>query len=146
MVRIRVDGIGVGSGFLAEGNYIVTAAHVVWPYTAESDIVFENGTEYANVPVVSLDHLADLAFLGPIDDTSAPPVDFTNVEDESEGDVVLVIGYASDSVGLTVTNGEFEYIWHWRHDAAIFKHIDVVYFYGARVGGMSGGPLTNDRR
>ena len=137
MVRIRVDGIGVGSGFLAEGNYIVTAAHVVSPYTAV-DIVFENGTEYANVPVVSLDHLADLAFLGPIDDTSAPPVDFTNVEDESEGDVVLVIGYASDSVGLTVTNGEFEYIWHW--DDADIKQFSST---SAAKFGMSGGPLTN---
>ena len=136
MVRIRIDGIGVGSGFLAEGNYIVTAAHVVSPFTAV-DFVFESGTEHTNVPVVSLDHLADLAFLGPID-TAAPHVELANIESVSEGETVFVIGYPERSLGLSFTNGEFEYSWQW--DDADIKQFSST---AAAEFGMSGGPMTN---
>ena len=70
MVRIRINDQDYGSGFVVEGGYVVTAAHVAWPYAA-AGIVFEEGTEHANVPVIGYDHHADIAFLGPID-TSAP--------------------------------------------------------------------------
>ena len=111
MVEIRIRDTGVGSGFVGEGGYIVTAAHVAWPYTAVG-IVFEDGTEYANVPVVSYDHLADLAILGPID-TAAPHVELVNIETMSEGDTVFVFGYPEERLGLSFTNGEFEYSWDW---------------------------------
>ena len=136
MVRIRVDGIGVGSGFLAAGNYIVTAAHVTWPYTAV-EVVFEDGTEYVNVPVVSYDHLTDLAFLGPID-TTAPHVKLANTENVSEGETVFVIGYPEQTLGLSFTNGEFEFSWQW--DDAVIKQFSST---ADAEFGMSGGPMTN---
>ena len=136
MVEIRIRDTGVGSGFVVEGGYIVTAAHVAWPYTALG-IVFEDGTEYANVPVVSYDHLADLAFLGPID-TAAPHVELANIETVSEGDTVFVFGYPEERIGLSFTNGEFEYTWNWA-DADIKQFLSTP---DAEFG-MSGGPMTN---
>ena len=136
MVEIRIRDTGVGSGFVGEGGYIVTAAHVAWPYTAVG-IVFEDGTEYANVPVVSYDHLADLAILGPID-TAAPHVELVNIETMSEGDTVFVFGYPEERLGLSFTNGEFEYSWDWA-DADIKQFLSTP---DAEFG-MSGGPMTN---
>ena len=136
MVRIRVDGIGVGSGFLAAGNYIVTAAHVAWPY-ADVEVVFEDGTEYANVLVASLDHLADLAFLGPID-TVVPHVKLANIETVHEGETVFVLGYPESTLGHSFTNGKFEFSWQW-------DDVDITQFSSTSAArfGMSGGPIAN---
>lgn len=136
MVRMQVDGIGVGSGFLAEGNYIVTAAHVAWPYAAV-EVVFEDGTEYTSVPVVSYDHLTDLAFLGPID-TAAPYVKLANIETVREGETVFVLGYPELTLGISFTNGEFEFSWQW-DDADIMQFSST----SAAKFGMSGGPIVN---
>ena len=136
MVKLRVDGIGVGSGFLAEGSYIVTAAHVVSPFSAV-DIEFESGTEYTSVPVVSLDHLADLAFLGPID-AAVPPVKLMNIETVREGETVFVLGYPERTLGYSLTSGEFESSWPW--DDADIKQFSST---AAARFGMSGGPMAN---
>ena len=74
MVTIQFRGADSGSGFLVEGNYIVTAAHVVWGLP-EIDVVFNDGTKHGDVPIAGYDHFADLAFLGPVE-TPAPPVAF----------------------------------------------------------------------
>ena len=137
MVKIRIRDSEVGSGFVVEGSYIVTAAHVVWPNTV-ADVVFENGVEHKDVPVVSSDHLADLAFLGPIS-TSAPHVEFANVDNEKEGDSIFVIGYPESADGLFVSAGYLQRVNYWR-DADV---ADVHSRAEARLG-MSGGPIVND--
>ena len=139
VVRIRIGDSDVGSGFVVEGSYIVTAAHVVWPYTI-ADVVFENGVEHKDVPVVSSDHLADLAFLGPIN-TSVPPVEFANVEDERKGDTVFVIGYPENTLGLSVARGEFESIHVW-----LEADVTEVYSTAESESGTSGGPMVNGNR
>ena len=139
IVKIRIGDSDVGSGFVVEEGYIVTAAHVVWPYTI-ADVVFENGVEHKDVPVVSSDHLADLAFLGPIN-TSVPHVEFANVEDEREGDTVFVIGYPENTLGLSVARGEFESIHVWA-DA----NVTEVYSTAESEPGTSGGPIVNGNR
>ena len=140
MVRIQFKDISKsgGTGFLVEGNYIVTAAHVVWPY-AESDITFNNGTVYSNVQVIAYDHLADLAFLGPID-TSEPHFEFADAENESEGNKTFTVGYAGwRTPNLSINEGTLEGVTTANSD------IDVVSSTARSIGGMSGGPMTNDR-
>ena len=138
MVSIRRnDRIG-GSGFLVEGNYVVTAAHVVWPHTFV-DVVFEDGMEYSDVAVTALDHFADLAFLGPIN-TVAPQVVLGNAALEREGNTMYSLGHAEGSEKLFATEGEFVRIKHW-------GEVDVVEVITSAevIGGMSGGPMTNNR-
>ena len=136
MVRIRIDDWDRASGFVVDGGYVVTAAHVAWSSTVV-DVVFENGTEHTNVPVVSYDYLADLAFLGPID-TSAPHVELANVDDESEGSPVFNIGYPEDDSELSAMAGEVAYVWDWT-DADV-QHVVLT---AGGISGMSGGPITN---
>ena len=132
---IRFFGIN-GTGFLVEGNYIVTAAHVVWPLTVV-DVKFEDGTEYEDVPVAAIDHFADLAFLGPID-TSGPHLQLGNARAENEGNTMYSVGHAQGSKELFATKGEFVRLEDWK-DAFISE----VTTSAEGIGGMSGGPVAN---
>lgn len=136
MVKIRIRDSEVGSGFVVEGGYIVTAAHVVRRLTVV-DVVFENGVEHKDVPVVSSDHLADLAFLGPIN-TSAPHVEFANVDNEIEGASVFVIGYPGGFAGLFASTGYLQQVDYWRD-----TDLAVVFSMAEGKAGMSGGPKVN---
>ena len=137
MVSIRRFGGINGSGFIAEGNYVVTAAHVVWPNTVV-DVVLEDGTEHTDVEVVAFDHFADLAFLGPIE-TSAPHVVLGKAELEREGNTMYSVGHAQGSEDLFATEGKFVRLEDWP-DA----YITEVITSAEGIGGMSGGPMTND--
>ena len=136
MVKMRINDQDYGSGFVVEGGYVVTAAHVAWPYAA-ADIVFEEGTKHTNVPVIGFDHHADIAFLGPIN-TSAPHVELANIGDVGNESPVFALGYPVDGAELTVTAGEFEGVWDW-------TSADVMTVGSTAAGsrGMSGGPVTN---
>lgn len=74
---------GTGSGILIEGGYVVTNYHVVWPFDAVW-VVFPDGTELQNVPVVGWDPLADLAVLGPVN-VSARPLELVDGESMAPG-------------------------------------------------------------
>ena len=136
MVTVQFRGDDIGSGFLVEGNYIVTAAHVVWGLQ-EIDVLFENGTLHADVPVTAYDYFADLAFLGPID-TSAPPVEFGEVDSLAAEDTMLEVGNPAGPGGLSVSQGKFISTWDW-------LEADVTLVLSSAKGefGMSGGPITN---
>ena len=41
-----------GSGVLIEGGYVITNAHVVWPFE-EVRVVFPDGSEHLNVPLLN---------------------------------------------------------------------------------------------
>ena len=136
IVSIRRFGGINGTGFLVEGNYVVTAAHVVWPHTI-IDIVFEDGTEHEDVAVAAFDHFADLAFLGPID-TTAPHLQLGNAKTESKGNTMYSVGHAQGSKELFATEGEFFRLENWT-DA----YISEVVTSAEGIGGMSGGPMAN---
>ena len=55
--------VGSGSGVLIQDGYVVTNAHVVWPFQ-EVRIVFSDGTEYLDTPVANWDLMGDLAVVG----------------------------------------------------------------------------------
>lgn len=56
---------GDGSGFVIDGNYVVTTARVVWP-SRTVDILFSDGSSETDVPVRGWDMVADLAVIGPL--------------------------------------------------------------------------------
>ncbi len=136
VLKIRSEFHGGGSGFLVEGDYVVTAAHTIWPSTVAT-IEFSDGTEHANVPVVSYDLLADLAFLGPIE-TTVPNLELTDVESEHEGNTAFNAGYYRDVEGLLVRRGEF--LAHELLGVADVAHVSST---TQSWPGMSGGPATN---
>ena len=136
MVKIQSQFGSIGSGFLVDGGYIVTAAHVAWPNT-DLDVVFEDSVKYEGVPVVSYDHHADLAFLGPIE-TSAPGLRLAESKGLQEGDAVFAAGYSGTEM-LSVNRGvAHERLGDWEN-----ADISILNSTARAVGGMSGGPMTN---
>ena len=136
VVKVRSEFRGGGSGFLVEDNYVVTAAHVVWPSTTAT-IEFSDGREHADISVVSYDLLADLAFLGPIE-TTVPHLEFADVESEREGNTTLNAGYSRDLEELIVRRGEFL-----AHELLGVADVAYVSSTAQSWWGMSGGPATN---
>ena len=132
-------GAATGSGVLIEGGYVVTNYHVVWPYEAVW-VVFPDGTELENVPVVGWDPMADLAVLGPVS-VSAQPLRLENGEDTSLGTELLLVGYPAE-VDLfpqpTITRGILSRFREWDRLGITYLQTDA-----AIAGGQSGGALLN---
>ena len=107
-------GAATDSGVLIEGGYVVTNYHVVWPYEAVW-VVFPDGTELENVPVVGWDPMTDLAVLGPVN-VSAPPLSLEDGEDTAFGSELLLVGYPAE-VDLfpqpTITRGILSRLREW---------------------------------
>ncbi len=129
-----------GSGVLVEGGYLVTNAHVVWPFDT-ARVVFPDGTVFDAAPVKGWDLLADLAVLGPID---APAASLALIDGESIpiGADMYLIGYP----------GEFEVF----PQPAIIRgllsrtrewaSVGITYFQtdATAIGGQSGGALVSE--
>ena len=130
-----------GSGILIDGGYVITNHHVVWPYESVW-VVFPDGTELANVPVVGWDPMADLAVLGPVD-VSAQPLKLEDGEDAALGSELLLVGYPAE-VDLfpqpTITRGVLSRFREWGRLGMTYLQTDA-----AIAGGQSGGALVNDR-
>ena len=131
---------GTGSGVLLEGGYIVTNAHVVWPY-AEVRIVFADGVEHTGVPVHNSDLMADLAIVGPVD-TRVEPEPFLDGERQVVGSDVFLIGYPGEVDRFpspTIASGVISRV----REAA---SVGITYFQtDAQVaGGQSGGVLVSE--
>ena len=132
-------GINSGSGFLIEGGYLVTAAHVVWPHNA-ARVVFPDGTVFEEVAVNNLDLIADLAVLGPLD-TSIEPVSMIDGEDLPIGSRLYLIGYPGEYELYpqpTITGGILSRLRQWEPDA-----ITLIQTDSAIAGGQSGGALVS---
>ena len=129
-----------GSGVLIDGGFIVTNAHVVWPYNA-AHVIFDDGAAFDNVPVLNWDHMLDLAVLGPIR-SDAPHAAFSSGEDQPIGSEVFLIGYpyqAREAPKPTITRGVLSRLREW-------ESVGVTYFQtdAAIDGGQSGGALVSD--
>ncbi len=86
---------GTGSGLLFDDEYIVTCAHVVWPFP-EVRVVFPDGTEKTDAPVLGWDLIGDLAVIGPIH-TQTDPLPLMDGEGLAIGSDVYLIGYPLES-------------------------------------------------
>ena len=133
--------ISTGSGALLDNGYIVTNAHVVWPYK-EARVVFGNGDEFLSLPVANVDELADLAVLGPID-VETPGLLLADGEGLSIGDEVYLIGYPGETEKYpqpAIARGLLSRVRQWNSQ-------DITYFQtdAAVAGGQSGGVLVSDK-
>lgn len=136
---IQTDG-GTGSGVLINGGYVVTNAHVVWPYNT-ARVVFKNGEEFMGVRVVAQNVLADLAILGPVS-TSTGALSLADGEDLPIGTETYLIGYPGETETFpqpTITRGLISRIREWEPAGITYFQTD------ATIGpGQSGGALVND--
>lgn len=136
---------GTGSGVLTAAGYVVTNAHVVWPYE-RARVVFANGAEFRDVPVYNLDLLADLALLGPLDLTGGAgaaltPAAFAGGEGLGVGADVYLIGYPGEGEHFpqpAIARGIISRLRQW-------GALGITYFQtdAAVAGGQSGGVLVS---
>ncbi len=128
---------GSGSGVLIADGYVLTNAHVVWPFLTVR-LVFADGTEFTEAPVFNVDLLADLAILGPIE-TDIMPVSLVDGEDRVIGSDVYLVGYPGEVDQFpqpTITRGLISRLREW-------ESVGITYFQSdaAIAGGQSGGVL-----
>ena len=131
---------GSGSGILIEGGYILTNYHVVEPYRTVR-VVFPNGAEFRNTPVVGWDSRADLAVLGPVD-VLEHPLELTNGEDMDLGSELFLVGYPAEYElypDATITRGILSRIREWENNITILQTDASI------AGGQSGGALVDSR-
>ena len=132
-------GIGSGSGVLIEGGYVVTNAHVVWPF-GTARVVFPDGTEFEQVPVKGWDLLTDLAVLGPVD-SHAQPATLRDGENIPIGSDLYLIGYPGEYAPFpqpVIVPGILSGLRQW-------EPVGVTYFQtpAPTAGGQSGGALVS---
>ena len=133
--------MGVGSGVLIEGGYVITNYHVVWPYQAVW-VVFPDGTELQDVPVVGWDSMADLAVLGPVD-VSARPLKLGGGEGLPPGSELFLVGYPAEVDELpepSITRGILSRFREWERLGMTYLQTDA-----AIAGGQSGGALVDSQ-
>ena len=124
-----------------EGGYVVTNAHVVWPFDV-ARLVFPDGSEFLNAPVRGWDLIADLAVLGPVE-AQVPPLELVDGEDLVIGSETYLIGYPGEVESLpqpTITRGLISRLRN-------LESIGVTYFQtdASISGGQSGGALVSER-
>ncbi len=131
---------GSGSGVLVEGGYIVTNAHVVWPF-AEVRVVFADGTEHKDVPVENWDLMGDLAVVGPVE-TEVSPIELVDGEELIIGSEIYLIGYPGEVDEFpqpTITRGLISRLREWEPIGVTFFQTDAMV-----AGGQSGGVLVSE--
>jgi S1-C subfamily serine protease len=92
---------GSGSAVLLPDGYLLTNAHVVDPFTVV-DVTFEGAETTAEVPVVGIDLVADLAVVGPVTTDREP----TTIADPlllEPGSDVYLVGFPGDQREQEVT-------------------------------------------
>ena len=85
---------GDGAGILVGEGYIVSNYHTVWPFGA-AQVVFPEGPNLAEVPVVGWIPSADLAVLGPVN-TSLQGLTFADGEGLGPGSELFMVGYSTE--------------------------------------------------
>ena len=131
--------LSTGTGILLDGGYVLTNHRAVWP-RGTARVVFPDGTELEDVPVVGRDPFADLAVLGPVS-VSAQPLALRNGEDLSPGSSVFLVGveYPAETdliPQVSITEGTFTRFHEW-------DLMGLTLFQTYFLGGGSGGALVN---
>ncbi len=133
-----------GSGFLvADGDdrYVVTNMHVMWPQD-HARIVFPDGAEYTEVPLMDWDLMLDLAVLGPIE-TEQDPIPLADGEDLVIGSPVYLVGYPNESQHFpqpALVHGLISRLRQQPESGVTYFQTDAP-----TMGGQSGGVLLSSR-
>ncbi len=132
---------GSGSGILFERHgqkYVVTNHHVLWPYPY-ADVVFPDGLELFEVPVVDWDVMVDVAVLGPVD-VDIPAANISARREVAVGDTAYFIGYPSEWEQFaqpTLSQGIVSRTRDWPTAGASYYQVDAEI-----AGGQSGGAMV----
>ena len=143
-IPIVLSAYGQGSGILIKGNYVLTNHHVVWPndFDHTATVMFPDGTEYVDVPVVATNPWADLAVLGPLE-TDKRPLALADGEQLPPGIELYLIGYPAEyefAPEPTITRGILSRVRQWDgYDMTLLQTDAAV------AGGQSGGALIDGR-
>ena len=134
--------IAGGSGVLIDGETVLTAAHVVWPYRVVR-VVFPNGEEIQDAPVVGWDPFGDLAIIDVSGAVNLPsPAEIGDGENIPLGRPVYLVGYPGESEEFpqpTITEGILSLTREWEIEQWTFLQSDATV-----VGGQSGGALVDE--
>ena len=140
VVMVETSSAG-GSGLLLDSNTILTAAHVLYPYRS-ARIVFSDGTELLEVPVIGWDLLTDVAVLGPVQldpPPALPPFDTSN--DLPVGAELFTVGYPGEVEPFpqpTISRGILSRYRRWPEQDVTYLQTDA-----AVNEGQSGGVLVS---
>ena len=140
-----------GSGVVMEGGYIIAAYSAVWPYQVVR-VVFPDGTEFLDVPVVNLDPLTGLAVLGPVE-APAPPLTLVDGEDIQQGSKLFLIIYGEENVDFpkpVIGRGSLQALWQPERSGITYYQTDISVADGITneletnsTDTVSGGALVN---
>ena len=138
---VNGDRTGAGSGILIDGGYIITNHHVVEPYDTVARVVFPDGTELWNVPVVGWAPWADFALLGPVN-VPIPPLTLRDGERLAPGSDLFLVGYPAEpdlyAPQPSITQGVLS-----RSYRESTTGLTVLRTDAATVGGQSGGAMVD---
>ncbi|MDE0169473.1 MAG: serine protease [bacterium] len=132
---------GAGSGILIDGGYIITNYHVVEPYNTVARVMFPDGTEFRNVPVVGWEPWADFALLGPVD-VPIPPLTLKDHGPVASGSELFLLGYPAEpdlyDPQPSITRGVLS-----RSYRESTTGLTVLRTDAATAGGQSGGAMVD---
>jgi hypothetical protein len=132
---VRIDRLG-GTGQIISGGYVLTNAHVVWPFS-EASVEFTDGRTIRGVPVIYHDLITDIAVLGPLRSPEYP-IELANAAGEI-GNQVNAIGYRETDKRPSAAGGNIIGVQRWDEVGITYYEADV------RVQlGFSGGALTDE--
>ena len=140
-VAMVLSSVGTGSAVLLEDGYLVTNHHVVWP-DRKVRLLFPDGADLRNVPVVAVDPLADIALLGPVE-TRAKGLRFSKGESFPVGGEVFMVGYPGEverSPKPTIVSGVLSRLRSWEQAGITYLQTDA-----SIAGGQSGGAMVDAR-
>ncbi|MFA5055677.1 MAG: serine protease [Dehalococcoidia bacterium] len=129
---------GTGSGIYIDGGYILTCAHVAWPFDSVR-VVFPDGNEF-DVDVINLDLMADIAVLGPVS-ASAPKLSLSSNDVIKIGDSVFIIGYPGEPDEYpqpSLSQGLISRLRYW-----IAQDLTYIQTDATTSGGASGGAIVS---
>lgn len=138
-VAMVFSSVGTGSAVLLEDGYLVTNHHVVWP-DRHVRLLFPDGADLTNVPVVAVDPLADMALLGPVE-TGATGLRFSKGESFPVGGEVFMVGYPGEveqSPKPTIVSGVLSRLRRWEQAGITYLQTDA-----SIAGGQSGGAMVD---
>lgn len=125
-----------------DDSRLLTNAHVVWPFD-EVRVVFPDGTELLEAPVIAWDVMGDLAVLDVSAAATLPrPAIFGDGEFEAVGTELFLIGYPAEVDEYpqpTLSSGVLSRFRTWEAIEMTYLQTDA-----AIAGGQSGGALVSD--
>lgn len=131
-----------GSGFVIEGDYVVTNDHVSAPLEEDGIIIEYSDGKFSLATVVGSDPSSDLAVLELEDPNDVEPLEFGDSDDAVVGDEVIAIGAPLGLAG-TVTQGIISAV-----DRPVSSDEGESQFFALQTDaainpGNSGGPLVD---